>query len=34
MIEEGCSTAEIRERWQPEVAAFKALRHKYLLYEE
>ena len=34
MIEEGCSAAEIRERWQPEVEAFKALRHKYLLYEE
>ena len=34
MIEEGCSAAQIRERWMPEVEAFKVLRKKYLLYEE
>ena len=34
MIIEGHSAAEIRATWQAEVEQFKALRRKYLLYEE
>lgn len=34
MIEQGCSAAQIRQRWTPEVEEFKMLRKKYLLYEE
>lgn len=34
MIEQGCSAEEIRATWQEDVALFKALRRKYLLYPE
>lgn len=34
MIEQGCSTAEIKARWQDDVERFKAQRRPYLLYEE
>lgn len=34
MIIAGASTDEIRARWQDDVAEFKLLRRKYLLYEE
>jgi uncharacterized protein YbbC (DUF1343 family) len=33
-IEQGRSAAEIRASWQAEVAEFKGLRKKYLLYDE
>ncbi len=32
MILEGYSAAEIRARWQPDVARFRELRRRYLLY--
>ena len=34
MIIAGHSASEIRARWQGDVAQFKELRRKYLLYEE
>ncbi len=34
MIIEGKTASEIRERWQDDVTRFKALRRKYLLYQE
>lgn len=34
MIMDGCSTQEIRARWQTDVEQFKLLRRKYLLYKE
>ena len=34
MICAGASASEIRARWQSDVEAYKALRRKYLLYEE
>ena len=34
MIMAGHSADEIRARWQGDVAQFKELRRKYLLYEE
>lgn len=33
MILDGATDAEIRARWEPEAAAFRARRAKYLLYE-
>ena len=33
MILDGATDAEIRARWEPEAAAFRQLRAKYLLYE-
>lgn len=33
MILDGASAAEIRARWQPDLARYRALRAKYLLYE-
>lgn len=33
-IKEGKSEKEIRESWEPELSKFKAIRKKYLLYEE
>ena len=34
MIRAGATDAEIRARWQEDVARFRPLRAKYLLYEE
>jgi uncharacterized protein YbbC (DUF1343 family) len=34
MIGNGMSAAEIRATWQPDVAAFKKIRAKYLLYKD
>jgi uncharacterized protein YbbC (DUF1343 family) len=34
MIIEGKTASEIRNRWQDDVTRFKALRKKYLLYQE
>lgn len=34
MIIEGKTASEIRDRWQDDVTRFKALRKKYLLYQE
>lgn len=33
-IQSGMSEAQIRETWQPELAAYRAIRKKYLLYPE
>jgi uncharacterized protein YbbC (DUF1343 family) len=33
-IKHGLSEAEIRKSWEPELSAFKAIRKKYLLYED
>ena len=32
-IKNGLSAKEIRDSWQPEIAAFKKVRGKYLLYK-
>ncbi|HRO43312.1 MAG TPA: DUF1343 domain-containing protein [Flavipsychrobacter sp.] len=34
MIEKGMSAEDIRATWQPDVAAFKQIRKKYLLYKD
>ena len=34
MIVEGRSAAELRAAWAPDVARFRELRRKYLLYPE
>lgn len=33
-IKDGKSEAEIKKSWEPELVAFKAIRKKYLLYED
>jgi hypothetical protein len=33
-IKAGKTEAEIRSSWEPKLGAFKAIRKKYLLYED
>jgi uncharacterized protein YbbC (DUF1343 family) len=33
-LKEGSNEAEIRNSWEPQLAAFKKIRKKYLLYKD